>query len=61
MVKDEDVIQSAAGLLKIHGDQAEMECADMVERWKSRGDTEAANLWMRVSEAVRQLQAQRPR
>lgn len=55
MVEDKDVRQSAASIVKIHGDTATRVCADMADRWAKRGDPEAAENWRRIMEATRNL------
>jgi hypothetical protein len=60
MVNEEDVFRAAAGLTKNYGDDAIFECAEIVERWESRGNKVAAAVWRRVIIAIEQLQHQRP-
>jgi hypothetical protein len=49
-----DIYRAAHGLLKAYGDRAEAECGRMIERWQSRGDAQAANLWRAVLNVVRE-------
>ncbi len=55
MVSDLDIWRSAASMMKTHGDGAAMACAELVDRWERRGDTEAAQTWRRIQDATRAL------
>jgi hypothetical protein len=53
---DEEQIQrSAEALVRTHGDRASMVCAQTAERWRDRGDPEAAQLWNKFMLACRKL------
>jgi len=60
MIADEAIFETAHGLLKILGEQAAMECAEMADSWAKRGDVEASEIWKRVMAAVRKLQGAQP-
>jgi hypothetical protein len=59
MVDDDDIYRAAAGLTKNYGDDAHFACAEIVHRWESRGDKEAAAVWRRVISAIEELRQQR--
>ena len=59
MVDDRSIFRTAEGLLRIRGEKAVMECAEMVNRWTSRGDMVAADVWRRVMNEIRNMQRQR--
>ena len=54
-VDEEQIQRSAEALVRTHGDQAAMVCAQTSERWLQRGDPEAAQLWNRFMLACRKL------
>jgi hypothetical protein len=58
---DEEIIQrSAEALLRTHGNNAAMVCAETAERWIKRGDPAAAELWTRFMHACRKMLEERP-
>lgn len=59
VIEDRDIFQVAEFLLRNHGDNAVMECANLVDRWTARGNKEAAEVWHRVMLAVREMETQR--
>jgi hypothetical protein len=60
MTSDRDILLTAQGLLRNHGEKAAMECAEMADRWAARGDNDAAEMWRRVMKEIRGLSHQRP-
>lgn len=53
---DEEQIQrSAEALIRTHGNNAGMVCAQTAERWMKRGDPHAAELWTKFMHACRKL------
>ena len=55
-VEDQDIFRTAEALIRNHGENADMECAIILELWIARGDKEAADVWLRVMQAIRELQ-----
>jgi hypothetical protein len=58
MVTDLEIMLIAQELMRNHGSKAAMECAQMADRWKQRGDESAAHVWHRVMLAIRELEMQ---
>lgn len=56
-VADEECIRlSAQIMVRAHNGSAALMCAQNAEKWKRRGDQGAGNLWLRILQAVRQLE-----
>lgn len=59
---DEELIQrSAEALIRTHGSNAAMVCAQTAERWLKRGDPAAAELWTRFMHACRKMLDDKPK
>ena len=54
-LEEEQIQRSAEALVRTHGDQASMICAQTAERWLERGDPEAAQLWNKFMLACRRI------
>ncbi len=52
---DEQIQRSAEALVRTHGSNAAMVCAQTAERWIKRGDPAAAELWTRFMHACRKM------
>ena len=60
LAEEKEIWRSAETMIKAHGGSAAAVCAETAERWKKRGDLKAAQLWTRILEAVRKLDAEMP-
>jgi hypothetical protein len=54
-LEDEQIQRSAEALIRNHGSDAAMVCAQIAERWIKRGDPAAAELWTRFMHACRKM------
>jgi hypothetical protein len=50
---------SQTSIVWVADNRAAMVCVETAERWNKRGDEEAAQLWIRIMEAVRKLDAEK--
>ena len=54
---DEEIIRlTAQTMVKAHNGSAALMCAENAERWRRRGDQSAEALWLRILQAVRELE-----
>jgi len=60
LAEEKEIWRSAETMIRAHGGSAAAVCAETAERWKKRGDLKAAQLWTRILEAVRKLDAEMP-
>jgi hypothetical protein len=60
MPSQRDVYLAANILVKQHGDEAAIFAAMSVDRLAAKGDLAGRAVWMRVLEAVKELQAKAP-
>jgi hypothetical protein len=60
LAEEKEILRSAETMIRAHGGRAAAVCAETAERWKKRGDLKAAQLWTRILEAVRKLDAEMP-
>jgi hypothetical protein len=60
LAEEKEIWRSAETMIRAHGGSAAAVCAETAERWKQRGDLKAAQLWTRILEAVRKLDAEMP-
>lgn len=59
-VAEEAIIQTAKRLIEKYGEGAELEAAIEVDKFIARGDPEGERTWMRILQAIRELQSPRP-
>jgi hypothetical protein len=45
-------------MVRAHNGSAAVMCADNAEKWKLRGHQDAANLWLRILQAVRVIETE---
>ena len=60
LAEEKEIWRSAETMIQAHGGRAAAVCAETAERWKKRGDLKAAQLWTRILETVRKLEAEIP-
>lgn len=59
-VSDKEIFQSAAVLIREHGDGAAVEAALKADAMLERGDLDGRAVWLRILRAVDVLQASHP-
>ncbi len=57
MLEDLDIYRSANLMIRQHGDDATIEAAKKADAMATKGDREGARTWLRVLQAIDQLQA----
>lgn len=58
---DAEILRSAETMIRAHNGRAAVICTDTAQRWRDRGDVAAAELWTRIAENVRRLEAMSPK
>ena len=56
MTSEKEVYLAAEGLIRNFGADAVAECEKVADRWSKRGAPEAAELWLRVRDAIRAIE-----
>ena len=54
-VSDLDIMRSAHKWIQLHGDDALAKAREMVETMRAKGDTEGADIWLRIIVAIGEL------
>ncbi len=57
MVQERDIWFAARLLIRNHGAEAEIVAAQRADEMLDRGDIEEQRVWLRISRAIRELQA----
>ena len=60
-VDDIDVFRSAAMLINQHGEEAPIHAAMKADDMLERGDMDGRAVWLRIVDAIRDMQRQTPR
>jgi hypothetical protein len=58
MVSDLDIYRAATMLIMRHGGEAVIEAAKMIDTMLDHGDMEGRAVWLRIKQAIVDLQAQ---
>ncbi|MEO6023864.1 MAG: hypothetical protein ABIP64_12245 [Burkholderiales bacterium] len=58
MISEKDVYRAAEGLIRNFGADAAAECTQVAERWGQRGASDAAELGLRVRDAILEIRGQ---
>lgn len=61
MTSDLEIYRAASGLLREHGEEADLVAAKRSNRFLEAGDMEGSAAWKRVLKAVKEIQRQEPR
>ncbi len=61
MISDLDLWRAAQVMVKRYGDGAAIEAAMRADEFLDQGDLDGKRLWMRIVEAIEELQRERPR
>ncbi len=61
MISDLDLWRAAQVMVKHYGDSAATEAAMRVDEFLDQGIIDGQRLWMRIMDAIEELQRQRPR
>ena len=61
MISDLDIYRSAKLLIDQHGDGAAIEAAMRADEFLDQGIIDRQRLWMRIMQAIEELQRERPR
>lgn len=56
MTSDLDVLRGAAMMMKLHGDDAIVRAAERADALLGRGDMEGRAVWLKIMDAIRELQ-----
>jgi hypothetical protein len=59
VIPDIDIWRCAALMVNNYGDEAAMEAAAMADDFLSKGNMDAQRVWMRIAEAIDQIQRRR--
>ena len=57
---ERDIRRAAQATINQHGDDAEAHAAKLAERWEKQGEEEAAAVWRRVADAIKERQNTEP-
>ena len=60
-VDDIDIFRSAVTLIKQHGDEAPIHAAMKADDMLERGDMDGRSVWLRIVDAIRDMQRDTPR
>ena len=60
-VSDIDIYRTAAALIKQHGDEAPIHAAMKSDAMLARGDLDGRSVWLRIVDAIRDMQREIPR
>ena len=60
-VDDIDVFRSAVALIKQHGDEAPIHAAMKADAMLERGDMDGRAVWLRIVDAIKDMQRETPR
>ena len=58
LADDKFIQESARTMIRAHNGSAALLCAENASKWNGRGDLEAAELWLRILQVVRSLEAE---
>ena len=58
---DLDIYRSAAAFIKQHGDEAPIHAAMKADDMLERGDMDGRAVWLRIVDAIRDMQRETPR
>ncbi len=61
MISDLDIYRAANELIEQHGDSAATEAAMRADEHLDRGNIEGKRVWLRIMQAIEELQRERPR
>ena len=60
-VGDIDIFRSAAAFIDQHGDEAPIHAAMKADDMLERGDMDGRSVWLRIVDAIRDIQRETPR
>jgi len=60
-VDDLDIYRSAVAFIKQHGDEAPIHAAMKADAMLERGDMDGRAVWLRIVDAIRDMQRETPR
>ena len=61
MTSDLDIFRSAAAFITQHGDEAPIHAAMKADTMLERGDMDGRAVWLRIVDAIRDMQRETPR
>ncbi len=61
MIPDLDIWRAAQAMVKRYGDGAAIEAAMRADEFLDQGNLDGQRLWMRITQAIEELQRERPR
>ncbi len=61
VISDLDIWRGAQVMVKRYGDGAAIEAAMRADEFLDRGNLDGKRLWMRIMQAIEELQRERPR
>ena len=61
MIPDLDIWRAAQVMVKRYGDSAATEAAMRADEFLDQGNMDAKRLWMRIMQAIEELQRERPK
>ncbi len=61
MLPDIDIFRSAAAFIKQHGDEASIHAAMKADAMLERGDMDGRSVWLRIVDAIKDMQRETPR